>query len=118
VYVDLNPIRAGIAHTPEGSEYTSAKQRIEARGGEAVENTILSAGEGEAGVAGTDPAVRDPDGWLCPVCVDGDSEAKAGRNRNRRASNKGYLSVGFDEYLRILDWTGRQVRSDKRGAIA
>ena len=53
---------------------------------------------------------------VCPVCVDGDSEAKAGRNRNRRASNKGYLSVEFDEYLRILDWTGWQVRSDKRAA--
>ncbi len=98
-------------------EYTSAQQRIEARGGEAVENALLSAGEDEAGVAGTDGTVRDPDGWLCPVCVDGDSEAKAGRNRNRRASNKGYLPVGFEDYLRILDWTGRQMRSDKRGAI-
>ena len=46
-----------------------------------------------------------------------DEPEKAHRNRNRRASNKGFLPVGLDEYLRILDWTGRQVRSDKRGAI-
>jgi len=28
-YVDLNPVRANIADTPEGSEYTSVKQRVE-----------------------------------------------------------------------------------------
>ncbi len=35
----------------------------------------------------------------------------------RRASNKGFLSMELDDYLRILDWTGRQVRRGKRGAI-
>ncbi|BFM48211.1 transposase [Marinomonas sp. THO17] len=28
VYVDLNPVRAGIAETPEASDYTSVKQRV------------------------------------------------------------------------------------------
>jgi hypothetical protein len=38
--------------------------------------------------------VGDPDGWRCRVCVDGDAEPKAGRIC--RASNKGYLPLGFE----------------------
>ncbi|WP_444944673.1 hypothetical protein ACJJIK_07785 [Microbulbifer sp. ZKSA006] len=30
VYIDLNPIRANIAKTPEDSDYTSIQQRIRA----------------------------------------------------------------------------------------
>ncbi len=36
VYVDLNPIRAGIATTPERSEYTSVKARVERREGSLI----------------------------------------------------------------------------------
>jgi REP element-mobilizing transposase RayT len=117
VYVDLNPIRAGIAQTPEESDYTSVQQRIEARVTEVAQIAGSSRRKGEAETAGADGAVREPDGWLCPVGVEGDGPAKAERNRHRRASNKGYLPLGFEDYLRIVDWTGRQVRSDKRGSI-
>jgi hypothetical protein len=35
----------------------------------------------------------------------------------RRASKKGFLSISMHRYLELLDWTGRQLREGKRGAI-
>jgi hypothetical protein len=36
---------------------------------------------------------------------------------SRRASEKGLLPVSLDDYLAMLDWTGRQVHGDKRRSI-
>jgi hypothetical protein len=119
VYVDLNPIRAGIATTPEASEYTSAQERIEThrgakRGGRGRRAGARRSARGRRQRV-VPPAERD--GWLCPIDVEGDEAGKARRNRQRRASDKGFLSMRLEDYLEILDWTGRQVRGDKRGAI-
>lgn len=98
VYVDLNPIRAGLAKTPETSEFTSAADRIWDR---------------QQSRAGGRSHPRS--GWLTPIPISGDRYP--GAARGRRASDKGLFDFDLDHYLALLDWTGRQVRSDKRGAI-
>ena len=40
-YVDLNPIRANIAQTPEESEFTSIYERIKALSSELTKNKII-----------------------------------------------------------------------------
>jgi REP element-mobilizing transposase RayT len=111
VYVDLNPIRAGIAQAPEQSEMTSVHERIIARQGEAA----VSCGDENAprGVSAS-----DQDGWMAPLPLCGDPEPKASRNAGRRASNRGFLEMTLDEYLSVLDWAGRQLRAGKRGVIS
>jgi hypothetical protein len=56
--------------------------------------------------------------WLCPVQLRRGQEAAVSVSRGgRRASDKGFLALRLDDYLQLLDWTGRQVRRGKRGAI-
>ena len=101
IYVDLNQIRAGEARTPETSRFTSAYDRIQGRGQRSVQ--------------------RKADGWLCELTLrEGARADLTGQYRSRsgrRASDLGLLPLSLDEYLRLLDWTGRQVRQGKRGAI-
>ncbi len=60
---------------------------------------------------------NQPDGaaWLSPFELSEATEAEP--VPSDRASNKGCLAMSFAEYLQLLDWTGRQLRADKRGAI-
>lgn len=79
-YVDLNPIRAKMADSPETSDHTCVKARIQSL------------------QANTQPK-RSIDEF-----VGSDPIAKG-------------LPFGLKDYLELVDWTGRIIRDDKRGAI-
>jgi hypothetical protein len=137
-YVDLNPIRAGIALTPETSDFTSVQERIVDAFGECSVGSFqcsedaeeapssglsatLSPGAGEKGRGGDamDQEIEHGKhaGWLAPVALDPPCEKVREIQSTRRASNKGCLPMTLDQYLKLLDWTGRQLRKDKAGKI-
>ena len=87
-YVDLNPIRAGMAKTPESSEHTSIQHRIRQAQG------------------ATDPnLLQQQTKCLMPFA-----------GYPRQDMPKG-LPYHLTDYLELVDWTGRILREDKRGAI-
>jgi hypothetical protein len=108
MYVDLNAIRAGTATMPETSFRTSVYLRIRALLAKNQSKTAQdSAGEDDtlaaAWLAPVDEASPPPDGL----------QAQLGR----RASDKGFLPMPLEKYIQLLDWSGREIRSDKRGSI-
>ena len=110
-YVDLNAIHAQEAETPEESRHTSACDRIQGLQARLSEDTADMA-----------PANSPlPDRWLCELTLQdrdgGLGDVAAATGSPWRASDKGILSLSLEKYLELLDWTGRQIRSDKRGAI-
>ena len=88
-YVDLNPIRAGIAATPEESSFTSIYERI--RDLKAVD------------------ASAQQDGARARVPLRGFAASPA--------STRKVISFGLREYLELVDWTGRRIVEGKAGAI-
>jgi hypothetical protein len=43
--------------------------------------------------------------------------ARSGGDLRARASDQGFLPIDTQEYMMLLDWTGREIRENKRGAI-
>ncbi len=87
-YLDLNPVRAGMAETPETSEFTSIYQRI-----------------AEIGQTHRETATALP---LAPFRHDPQS---------RPAIQDSDIPFTLTDYLELVDWTGRAIREDKRGHI-
>jgi len=118
MYVDLNPIRAGIAATPETSRFTSAYERIvglnEHRG--VTDKPRRSRKKKSRKPKRKKTPIKERSAWLSPISLLDASEHNL-LPRKRRASDKGFLPMTLPEYLRLLDWTGRQARRNKRGKI-
>ena len=97
-YVDLNPVRAGIADRPETASHTSIRERIkpEFKLQQAIDD------QSECG------DILDFKAPLKPLLHF--------ENGPTRELQTGIL-FNFEEYLALVDWTGRVIRSDKRGHI-
>ncbi len=123
IYVDLNPVRAKMAATPEESDHTGAKDRIDDL---RVYLGTVEDGKLSLTLSSSDHSIHDWErldhpnsGWLCPVEIDeaNDPIGADPATNGRRASRKGVMSISLNRYLELLDWVGRQIRDDKRGAI-
>ena len=97
-YVDLNPVRSGVAASPETSDYTSIKERI---------HPIFKLDQaiGDQQESGDLLDFRAP---LKPLLrfegevIDGPQSS---------------ITFGYQDYLKLVDWSGRIIRDDKRGFI-
>lgn len=113
-YVDLNPIRAKQAETPEASAFTSVQDRIGARQAHRIATGIAQreaatrsiGNETRSGIATIGPE----DGlWIAPV-----ARCTPASDTSRSLAP---FPLSLDSYLQLVDETGRIVRSGKRGAI-
>lgn len=91
-YVDLNPVRARIAVTPEQSEFTSIYARVRQMRGAAAGATHHANESASIDV-----------GLLA--------------FRDANSTKDEVIPMAFAEYLQLLDWTGRAAHAGKRGAI-
>jgi len=125
VYVDLNPIRANVAKTPEESRFTSDYERIATRQAKTQVKTQSKTAKFKRSKVQQSAMTRQRDRFLVPLALPKSYAKDAGGKEDRsmackqrhRASNKGFLRMTLDKYLDLLDWTGRQIRKDKSGSI-
>ncbi|TWT78822.1 hypothetical protein CA13_02190 [Planctomycetes bacterium CA13] len=131
MYVDLNPVRAAMAETPDTSPHTSAYDRIEGERGKELSSAafdLVPIPTEQAGKEMRETPVdklrkkrkakkRSPtgrrirrDSWLAPLTLhpeklSADAEV---HTAGLRASDRGFLSLSIRDYLQLLRWTARQ----------
>jgi hypothetical protein len=137
MYVDLNPIRAAMAESIEDSLFTSAYDRFKASQGKTIESSAASmqaistkeaaeirknstpeelADRRKKALKRKGPKVLR-DAWLAPLRIGPKQQGPVASKSGYRASDKGFLNMSLDEYFKLLVFTGKQGRSDKRGKI-
>jgi REP element-mobilizing transposase RayT len=110
-YIDLNPVAAGIASTPETSRHTSVRQRVRHAKSQGKLSQLKAAAAGSVG--GSRAAGRlEQDHWLCPLEERRGSAAEGGpREGGPREGMLEGFSLG--SYLLLVDYTGRLCRQGK-----
>lgn len=99
-YVDLNPVRAKIAATPETSEHTSFKERVKPTF--SIERAV-------------DDQLRQFQVFHCHIAL---KPLLVFREEGQSPEITNTLPFRRYDYFRLVDWTGRRIHPDKRGAIA
>jgi hypothetical protein len=89
-YIDLNPIRAKMAETPEKSEFTSISDRV---------------AELKRGISPDDNNHTGQPSHLHPFVGNLRDEMPKG------------LPYHLTDYMKLLDWIGRAILENKRGFI-
>ncbi len=97
-YVDLNPVRAGMANTPETSHHTSIKERI-------APSFDLA------------EAVKEQVAIESLLKFDLPLQHLAKFEGSFNNAERTDIMFTLDEYIALVDYTGRCARLDKRGAI-
>jgi hypothetical protein len=103
-YIDLNPVAAGIAKTPEAAPHTSIKQRVNHVRGNGELDTLHAAAAAKSVAAAGIEADLEQSHWLCPL----QDRTAAG------AAREGMLpGISLSSYLELVDWTARLCRTGK-----
>ena len=110
-YVDLNPIRAGLARTPEQSEYTSIKARIEGDRSRSA-GTVSTVTDAVSRMLERDELYH----WNTPLrpLMHFSDEVECTHDTGKTSDT---LPMRRIEYLKLVDTTGRHLAHGKRGRI-